>query len=68
LNTVLSFKEELGDSSPFLARTYLSTSYLTSAALLEQKAYVIEIGSAVQAGLAWWSATTTRPAPAQRSS
>lgn len=35
---------------PLLVRTYLSTSYLTSAALLAQKAYSIETSPAVRAG------------------
>nr|WP_147310376.1 hypothetical protein [Cupriavidus taiwanensis] len=40
----------LGESSLLIARTYLSTSYLTTAAQLAQKAYAIETGPAVQAG------------------
>jgi hypothetical protein len=42
LTTVLSFLQPQGDSSPLLVRAYLSTSYLTGAALLAKKAYAIE--------------------------
>ena len=52
MNTVMTFQELPGDPNgdwPILVRTCLSTSYLTSAALLAQKAYAIETGPAVQA-------------------
>jgi len=48
----MTFQELPGDPNgdwPILVRTCLSTSYLTSAALLAQKAYAIETGPAVQA-------------------
>ncbi|MCX4151466.1 MULTISPECIES: hypothetical protein [Paraburkholderia] len=51
MNTVMTYQELPGDPDgdwPLLLRTYLSTSYLTSAALLAKKAYAIEIDPAVQ--------------------
>ncbi|WP_147298017.1 hypothetical protein [Trinickia dinghuensis] len=51
MNTVMTFQESPGDPDgdwPLLLRTYLSTSYLTSAALLAKKAYEIEIDPAVR--------------------
>lgn len=50
MSTVISFQEPQGDSSPLIVRAYLSTSYLTSAALLAKKAYAIETGPMVQSG------------------
>lgn len=51
MNTVMIYQELPGDSDsdwPLLVRTYLSTSYLTSAALLAKRAYTIQIDPAVQ--------------------
>jgi hypothetical protein len=50
LSTVLTFQDPLGDALPMLARSYLSTSYLTSAALFAKRAYAIETSEVVQAG------------------
>ena len=53
MNPTLTIQDQPGDpdGDPLvLVRTYLSTTYLISAALLAQKAYAIETGPAVQAG------------------